>query len=589
MPIEIQTQGRRPSLENLLPNDGIGTDGPTPTVGRTRSMSDAMDIPDIHEALLQALDPDSRLPSNVSGNALATTLVGIAGNLDHFNAVMRGEFNPSGNDEQIVAVVEHALKGEPNSPARRGSMAVGLQHFLTDHLQNEAVDLGRALSPEERATSVLGFLGRVFSNDFQHPAARWGANLANVGLRTGFIVGMATCLRQLVGLHLEQALLMGEASVSQRACLGTAAMLLGPALNIAGLIRDEVGQTATAKSRSARAVLLCMSVAALAATAATPTGAGQSVLTTYMAGFGTQTAFYTLLRDVMQAFAPLQDNAPINAPGTAASGALYGAAQFGSSEAMGHFAPNSGAGFAMRVARAATATPAPALGGAPAVPDRMLGDVFDWVMAPSSTSTTSPQSRVNHALSAMLPNVTHDLRRGLINAAGEDVDDLVRVWLSRFFGVRQTVESARREAMAQGQDPQAAVDRLPQERTEGARFRTTLRVPTAGQFADQMLNTSALRTSAFEFIVAGTLVVAEALGKTGLSQEVQDLLVNAATGCLCAAIYGPFLYGHARTTPPTSEPNPLGERAEVRETQVWQRTNVNPVDRTDAAVNQTSV
>ncbi|WP_157655853.1 hypothetical protein [Burkholderia ubonensis] len=548
----------------------IETQAVPASLSRTQSAPDLSGISGFRDSLLNSarhLDE----PSEIRWTQMTPMLEEFGSHLDAFNAEMRGStevhahhLTASGLDGSIkpavvrssvnefADAVERALEGGRQSPSRASSDPAvrEMETALNAHLNEQSVAVGRELSPHERSVSVFQFLGgglrAITNNEYQDPRARWAANFANVGVRTGLIVGITTTARQLIGFGIEKGFQLGDSPVTGRELLGASAMAIGMGLNVAGFIRDEVIHAATPQSRAARGAMLAMSLGTLLASHYVGAGSGgETVLSSLMRSFGPQMATYTLARDLAQAFFPLDDNAPINLRGTAAQAAMYGAAQYGLSEAMDHGAPHSGAGFAMSLAAAASRGP-----NTTAVPDEVTSSVFNWATSTGAPGVTaSHESRIGEALRAISPEISHDVYRGLLNATGEVFDDIARRLVARDVHVRSRIEATRNQAIANGENPVDAVANMPTEDTEGLRISTRARIPTANEFANQFLNTNAMRTSAFQVIMNGALTANTLISGTNLSAEAQGQVTNVVVGMLAAAIYGPFLYADVRHTP----------------------------------------
>lgn len=143
--------------------------------------------------------------------------------------------------------------------------------------------------------------------------------------------------------------------------------------------------------------------------------------------------------------------------------------------------------------------------------------------------------------------------RGLLNTLAEVSDDLLRPAIARHREVQRLITITRNEAIAEGRDPEDAVNSIPPEQRQGLRiYFDTLRLPMVGtgfptreQFLDQMLTTNAMRTSIFQAIMGATLTTGTVLGQLGLSATQQNW---AGYGVLAAVIqvgYTPFLLAHA--------------------------------------------
>lgn len=386
-----------------------------------------------------------------------------------------------------------------------------------DRLENDQAD--DASPREHRALAVLDCLSQLFGNDFTSANGRRAANLALATVRTGLITCVTTVMRQLIGYAVERSLLLADVPVNQRLIFSIASQLLGPALNVAGAIRQECQGTATPQSRISRGVMLMLSVGSLiAASQVQPQMAALSA----MSGLSVQIASYCLARDLIQAFLPLSDNAPLTLGGTLAADAVYAGMQFGAGVGMDLLAPNSGAGYVRSVAEAA----------------RGNGDL------------AGIQTRVAAALDTLTPMVGHDLLRGVINGLPEIADDLTRSGISRQIQVNRNISAAHLQALARGQNPTEAIAALPAEQTEGLRLRLGVRCPTPAQIANQFLTTGAMRLSAFEIVLSAAVAGSAAMSQLGLSNTEESLAANAVVALMIGAIYPPFVYAH-HTKPPS--------------------------------------
>ncbi|WP_175743784.1 hypothetical protein [Burkholderia ambifaria] len=558
------------SLPNL---SGANDITKSPVLNRSQSLSSLSetDIGHIESSLAAAVRPNA---VGIPGRDAARLLEDAAKLLDAHNSDAMHAMSDDGR-EVALTLEEIAAHGADKGIERSGpgtpahELAQEVAAFLRDRQEAQG---GALLTARERAIAVMDFAGRIINNDFEEDLGRWAANGVNVGIRTGLIVGLTTTLRQVIGFSLEQALQLGDVPMPAREIIGAAAMLLGPALNVAGFVRDEVNHTATAQSRTARVAMLALSVGALLV--ASQTGE-PSTLGSLMGSFGPQMASYTLGRDLAQLFFPLSDNAPINLGGALVGGAAYSGVQFGVGEAMDAWAPSSGAGRVMGAAAAAVRPPA----SAAATTERMV-EWFTSELGSTSAAHASPSSaesisdRVRSAVSSLQPDLTQDVTRGVLNATAEIFDDLVRPGISRALHVSQTQAAIRQEALAEGRDPKAAVAALPREDTDGLRVRVAARMPSSTQVANQFLTTDAMRTSAFQTIMGIAMSAATALEKTKLSSANQGHVVNAVVAAVVALIYEPFLYAHAQRPPaalPEASPADSPNRDIPREMELRRR------------------
>ncbi|WP_445147329.1 hypothetical protein [Dyella sp. Tek66A03] len=569
MPIERTT-----SLPNI--NTAVVVKPPR---HRTQSAPDLGEISALSEDL-HKLSHDLDGQSEYRWKEVLPIFDKLATALDEYGATVRGGWSDYGGgvNAVIADIVDRALDGGEQLQVRSlpNPEARCLVTALHGHLDEQAAVAGHQLSSHERALAVFHFLGNgvraITNNDFEDPRARWAANFTNVVSRTGLIVGVTTTARQLIGFGIEKAVQLGEVSMTKREVLGASAMMLGMGLNIAGFIRDEVYHTGNEQSRAARLVMFAMSVGALTASsvvsAGTSAAGAETVLSGLMRSFGPQMATYTLARDMVQAFFPLRDNAPINVRGTAAEAMMYGTVQYSVGEAMDHWASNSGAGFAMKLASGTSSDPVTTR-----VSDEVTNSVFNWAMSTAAPGTeASHESRTNEALKAIAPELSHDFRIGFLNAAAEIFDDIVRPLVARDIRVRDTVQATEREAIANGEDPRAAVARLPARDIEGLRIGAGARFPNASEVADQFLTTSAMRTSSLQVIVHGAMTVTTLLAGTNLSNEAQGRITRVVVGVLAAAIYVPFLHAHVQRAP-APEQAPIAEYRRVQDQPEMQLRN----------------
>lgn len=536
---------RTTSLPNLSSASNITN---SPALNRSLSLSSLSetDIGHIESSLVEGLLPNAVM---IPASDAVRLFEDAAKLLDEYNGDAMHEMS---NESREVALTleriasngaDHRidLSGASTPTHELAQQAVA---FLNDRQEAQG---GAQLTLQERTIAMMDFAGRVINNDFEGDRGRWAANAVNAGIRTGIIVGLTTLLRQLIGFSLEKALILGDASMPAREVIGAAAMLLGPALNMAGFVRDEVNHTATTQSRTARIAMLALSAGALLV--AYQTG-NPSTLGSLMSSFGPQALSYTLARDLAQLFFPLSDNAPINLGGTLAGGAAYSGVQFVAGEAMDAWAPSSGAGRVMGAAAAAARPPA----SETTIAERMV----EWFTSESASTSpdntlplneTTVSDRVRSAVNSLQPDLAQDITRGVLNAAAEISDDLIRPAFSRALHVRQTQAAVRQMALAEGRDPWAAVAALPREDTEGLRVRVEARMPNSTQVANQFLTTDAMRTSAFQTISGVNLSVATALKNTNLSPTIQGLIGNAVVASTVALIYAPFIYAQVQRTP----------------------------------------
>ncbi|NDL61185.1 hypothetical protein [Acerihabitans arboris] len=392
------------------------------------------------------------------------------------------------------------------------------EHQIVLHLRHELRQHPMATF-YERGRLMIDFIGAVMSNDFaviSGTLPRCIVNVITVATRTGTIVALATLLRQLAGFALENNFrqLGATASLPPRVVAGIVSMLIGPALNLAGAVRDERNGTATRASRASRIAMGLLSAGALMAVASHRPA---FTLGSLMGSFGLQTLTYTLMRDLLQLFFPLHDNGGMNAGGLICSSLFYGAAQGVLGVAMANLAPHSGAGYAIDEA------------------DRIAKHMAQWA------------SDASLAAVVIQPDVVHDLLRSALNAFTEVFDDLQRPALMRWF-------AKPHDGLREHHDAEAipAKSGVPPPRAQGVRIglgRPRIgkgRWPTAGQAAEQFFTTNAMRTSYFAGVVSIALTAASALNGANLSHIDKILVVNSLVAGLVMAGYPAFIAAHGK-------------------------------------------
>lgn len=430
--------------------------------------------------------------------------------LDALNGELLASLRPEelSETESMLTTVDNLLKAGANIElsTRPGSA----EHQLASHLrrkirQNPDADI------YERGRLMMEYLGGLMNNDDNvntDDAKRHLANVISVTARTGTIVVIATLARQLIGFFLETHYRSLGESISWplRIVAGVVSLTLGPALNIAGAVRDEINGTATSISRTSRVAMGVFSAAVLLATLSYRPA---FTIGSLMGSFGIQTLVYTLLRDLMQLFFPLRDNGGLNARGLAYSSLMYGAAQALLGFAFTQFAPQSGAGYAMEET------------------DRLTKQMAGW--APAAGLATA----------AIQPNLVDDLLRSALNGLTEVFDDLQRPTIMRWYGKNQDKLRPKRVNAVSSH-------------SEGVRIGMECprvgpgRWPTFNQIAEQFLTTNAMRTSYFIGIVGISLIAAAALDSTALSDSEKLVTVNAIIVGLVVIGYPAFIAVHAK-------------------------------------------
>ncbi|CAI8742469.1 hypothetical protein EMIT0324P_170032 [Pseudomonas chlororaphis] len=444
---------------------------------------------------------------------------------------------------QQVPAVEALVDGDFPRAQRiaAGTDAAVMVEHLAEHFYDNPQ------SPPERAQVLLNFYSSVLRNQFQDDGAGWAASIHNVVLRDLATVGLTTTLRQLAGMALESHFILEGLAPTSRQLIGASVMLLGPCLNLLGVVRDEMNGSATGTSRLSRAAMLGLSLGVLgAASAVNPPGP-----LSQLASFATQATIYTTLRDLMQLFIPLKDNVTsLSVSSTAMAGLGYGANQAVASLLMDKLSPHSGAGYPMGVAANIESTA-----------DTLLTTLLAQSTAntASTASTTDVRTQIVSAIEALRPHLSHDVIRGLINTLAEVGDDLLRPAIARHREVQRLITTTRNEAIAEGRDPEEAVNSIPAQQRQGLRiYFDTARVPIVGsgfpttkQFLDQLLTTNAMRTSMFQAIMGATLTAGTVLGKLGMSATQQDWAGYGVAAAIIQIGYTPFLFAHTtRTEPP---------------------------------------
>lgn len=444
--------------------------------------------------------------------ALITNSEGLCIQLDKLNGDLLASLTADElpETERMLATMENMLKqGEDITLSTRPGTA---EHQLVVHLRHELRRHPTATF-YERGQLMIDFIGGLLSNDFtlvSGTASRRLANVISVAMRTGTIVALTTLLRQLTGFALENRfrLLGTTASLPPRMVAGILSMILGPALNLAGAVRDERNGTASTASRASRIAMGLLSAGALAMVAS---HRPDFTLGTLMGSFGVQTLTYTLTRDLLQLFFPLHDNGGVNAGGLLSASVFYGVAQGALGVAMENLAPHSGAGYVM------------------VETDRIARHMADWASVASVAAVV------------IQPNIIHDLLRSALNAIAEIFDDLQRPAMMRVF------TAAPQGTRHSGNGVFTASSRTATSRQEGVRIGLGRpRWPSADQVAEQFLTTNAMRTSYFESVVSIALTAASALRTTRLAPSDQVLVVNTLVAGLVMAGYPAFIAVHMK-------------------------------------------
>lgn len=377
------------------------------------------------------------------------------------------------------------------------------------HQHGISIALQRAQIIVDSLGEQLGKLGR---NEFEGDLGRWASNLTIATLHTGLIVGTLTTIRQLLGFAIEKCMQSNAASPLTRNVIGGLSLMIGPALNILGALRDECNGTANANTRLARLATLTLSLAAFGVALAVPQALPA------LASFGPQMGFYTFVRDLAHLFVNITDNAPPTAGGVAARGALFGGLQFLAGTAMDTTAPNSGAGYAMS-----------ADSGPSSTDNSLAAQLRVWMERATETSMSSnpsPESRAEEILKSLTPVLGHDVLRGVYNGGIEIVDAVLGGNLMK------TLQDKNKEA--------SEVYRIKFDYA---------RIPNASQIADGILTTAAMRTSFGQTIMASAISAGTYFASLGLPPAVTNHAVNGVVAAVAFAGFPGFVFAHAGNKP----------------------------------------
>lgn len=416
----------------------------------------------------------------------------------------------------LAQTIEQLLAGEieeAHDNARDGS----IEEYIAIKIAEMDPSIKTEQSPTatiQRAqtiTDCLGeLLGKLGRNEFEGDLGRWACNLTISGLRTGLVVGTLTTIRQLIGFTLEKTLQSSAASPLTRNVLGAISLMMGPALNIIGAVRDECNGTANTQTRLARLATLTLSMAALAMAAAAPQALPA------LASYGSQTAFYSFASDLVSLFLPISDNSTPNPTGTVATAGLNGALQFLAFTAMSNTAPNSGPGYAMSA------------GSAPSTANEVFAtQLSDWLARNTEAAASvdlSTENRTTEILESLAPVIGHDVLRGTYNA-GADIASQVL-----------------------GGEIMHALQ--PEKNPEGFRIKLMApRIPSAEHVANQFLTTNAIRTSMSETIITVVVSASRYFSTLPISKTEVDHIVNALVAAVVFASRPGFVYANQGTKP----------------------------------------
>lgn len=477
-------------------------------------MGDCASSQQIDKALTLQLDGPDGHATGISGCETRITLEGIDQILEGFITDL--SVSSSTSEHELARTIELAIDGDING-AKRSAAPESVAEFVaitiydldlpTKTDQSPAATLQRAQTIIDSLGDLLGKLGR---NEFEGDLGRWASNLTISGLRTGLVLGTLTTIRQLIGFALEKSMQSNAASPLTRNVIGAISLMIGPALNIIGAVRDECNGTANTQTRLARLATLTLSMAALVTAAAVPQALPA------LASFGPQMAFYSFATDLMNLFLPIGDNSKPTPGGTAASGGLNGALQFLAFTAMSNTAPKSGPGYAMSA------------GSAPSTDTAVLAaQLSEWMTRSADVAVSLPLSTMHRAteiLESLTPVLGHDVLRG-VYVAGAEV-------------ASQVLSGEIMHALQ------------PEKAPEGFRIQLKpARIPTAEQVANQFLTTNAIRTSLSETITAVVVSATRYFSTLPISKAEVDHVVNALVAAVVFAGRPSVVYVNQGTQP----------------------------------------
>jgi hypothetical protein len=475
-------------------------------------MEDCASSYDISRALTeQVSDPDSH-NTGLPDADIRLVLEGIDREL---NGIIT-ETSSEAAVEELVLTIEQLVQGnfdDAKFSATAGSTAkyIAVNIEPQESSENSSLSPAATLQRAQTITDTLGdLLGKLGRNEFEGDLGRWAGNLTISGLRTGLVVGTLTTIRQLIGFALEKSLQSNGASPLTRNVIGAISLMIGPALNIIGAVRDECNGTANTQTRLARLATLTLSMAALVTAAAVPQALPA------LASFGSQVAFYSFATDLVNLFLPIGDNSKPNPGGAAASGGLNGAIQFLAFTAMSNTAPKSGPGYAM------------SSGSAPSTDTEVLAaQLSEWLTrtADAAVSThLSPINRATEILASLTPVLGHDALRGVYNAGADVASQVLGGEIMHAF--------------------------QPEKAPEGFRIQLKpARMPTLEQVANQFLTTNAIRTSLSETIIAVVVSATRYFSTLPISKAEVDHVVNALVAAVVFAGRPGVVYVNQGTKP----------------------------------------
>ncbi len=201
-------------------------------------------------------------------------------------------------------------------------------------------------TPEERAAvnSVMKLVTDITNNNFENPAGKMVASVANSFVARAASVYGPTFLRQLIGQKLGEAMSDEHLSKDVKAMIGVLLTAVPIALLVAGMMRDKANGVATNTTRNSRLALMALGGTMGLAALGTGSVAGAS------ASLGAF-VLYCAMRDGVQQFvklAPKEDKQPTYLQSQAA-GTAYAVDQMAAGSGMSYLSSPSGAGAAGQV------------------------------------------------------------------------------------------------------------------------------------------------------------------------------------------------------------------------------------------------
>lgn len=313
-------------------------------VGKSPNDAEALpELPDGHRV-------DAQAPGQVGASFLdieatpPTTPKAIPGtsflDLGSTDTILAGGSLPGPGRDEALAGGRISLK---LLDRRSLDVALGITKFLrTGKPPNQELALSKELgdaglfgncdTENERLRASVKWCLRVVNNEFDDPAARALASMANIALRDFVSVAMTTVLRQLLGHCLD-----GIEGVDYET-MGYALAALPIVLQAVGEGQDRYKHRNTGATSASRALMALISMGTLAAAAWT--GQLKAAAPTMLAF-----AIFSLLRDMSQRVLQTKDQLfALDAKAIATSSLAYFVGQTGINSAMRHLGSPSGSG-----------------------------------------------------------------------------------------------------------------------------------------------------------------------------------------------------------------------------------------------------